>query len=291
MKKTTTALLIAVSFMLSLMAAPVSAAEGEPFLPELSDHYAYHDYIEIAVGEKIDLAPIMPSSSSGDETYPIGPRRWSSKRPEIAAVTDKGVVTALKTGFAEIVVTHTNNRVESVAESVRLFVTEGEAKTEAANILHINIGRRVSVKELLFPGRTGGTFEWAVERSFLAEVDGDGVLEGLVAGSGAVYGIYTDDDGNVTKKAAALKVAAENRTPGTRLKVTLAPGETIDPGRALFPDERQATFDCLTDKSIVATIGEDERATAGKPGDCYITVTATFLWKEELRGRLQVAVK
>jgi hypothetical protein len=273
MNKTMMALLLAVVFLFTAM--PVSAADdGDVALPPLSDGYYNHGFKEITVGETIALAPMMTKDEdTGMSASPTSTPKWTSRRPDVVSVTDKGKATALKTGTAKISVTYSTSRSEIVTQTLYLRVTDGVKKEAAANYLRINIGKTVDMKALYFPGAEG-VIQWNLTERFLATVEDDNLLTADVAGDGWITATHTDKAGNVTVKNIALEVTAEHHKLN-RYKTTLPPGETIDLIQAMFPstiESSRRSLSCRTDTVAVAAIDDDENVTTGKPGECKITV-------------------
>jgi hypothetical protein len=289
--KKTIATLLAVLFLFT--ALPVSASTEKYNEPWLSDYYENHGFMPITVGETMQLAPIMAWFDGEDEIYPVGNRTWTSRDPDIVSVTGNGVATALQTGTAKISVTFHTNRDERVTETVYLTATEGAVSVAPAYSLRIAIKTVVNVKELFFPGVKGGTFQWDVKDSFLATVDQNGLLTAVEAGSCGIVATHTDENGIATVKNISLEVEAEHHWPQNKLKTTLAPGETIDLIRAVFPDETEVAlrfYTCRSDNSHVAAIGDDQSVTAKDAGACGVTITKTFQGEERVRQTVQIVV-
>ena len=108
---------------------------------------------------------------------------WSSSKPAIATVSDKGVVTPKKAGTAKITVKTANGKKANItvkvvdAKSVKL--KEGKSKT-------LKVGKKLTLHATVSPAKVKTKLTWTSSDTKVATVSGKGVVTAKKAGTAKI---------------------------------------------------------------------------------------------------------
>lgn len=156
---------------------------------------------------------------------------WTSSQPEVASVTNSGIVTALKPGETVISVTPEELAGDPPATTVvRVFaepISSIDIGTVAASV---PVGSRVLLQATILPAHTTDQFiTWSTSDPQMASIDHYGELTGISAGTVKVYA--TSPNGLVRGETDVTVVA---RNVAHRLYVSPAGADT-NPGTEAAP--------------------------------------------------------
>ena len=243
------------------------------------------DEFDVPALENIDFAVSEPTAAVQEdvnasdpitlglkETYAINTKKlgkkltFTSSKPKVASVTDKGVVKGLKKGTAVITVK------SGEKEKARFtFKVVAAPKKVTLPFKSVTIGVKESVT--LEPTITKGShtsFTWTVKNKKIATVSENGVVKGVKAGKTTIT-VKTHNGKKarlkLTVKAAPKKVSLDIS------EATLGVGETLQ----LNPKTTEGSATTLTYTSKnkkVATVSDTGLIKAVKKGTTTITVKA-----------------
>ncbi len=243
------------------------------------------DEFDVPALENIDFAVSEPTAAAQEnvnasdpitlglkETYAINTKKlgkkltFTSSKPKVASVTDKGVVKGLKKGTAVITVK------SGEKEKARFtFKVVAAPKKVTLPFKSVTIGVKESVT--LEPTITKGShtsFTWTVKNKKIATVSENGVVKGVKAGKTTIT-VKTHNGKKarlkLTVKAAPKKVSLDIS------EATLGVGETLQ----LNPKTTEGSATTLTYTSKnkkVATVSDTGLIKAVKKGTTTITVKA-----------------
>lgn len=201
---------------------------------------------------------------------------WSSDKPEVATVDDKGVVTALTEGEAKITVTTTDGR-----KTATCTVTITSDWTSVTGVelnestIAIVIDETKTLVATITPDdATDKSVLWSSSQPEVASVDKNGKVTGLKEGKAVITATTTDKG-----KTATCTVTVTPDKP-TVTGVTLNKSETTITVKGTETLIATVTPDAATDKSVlwssshedIATVNENGKVTALKIGETVITV-------------------
>lgn len=273
-----------------LFLMPLSASADSIYARDitmLSDDYESNGTIKLKVGEKRSLSEDLISYDSEQKTYPVGTRTWTSSKPEVATVSESGVVTAHREGTAKISVVYGDNHARIITSSIRIRVVGDTVATIANATITINEGKEVDLQRLIFPGYTGKNGEairWSADKEFTAAVSAKGILEAKRYGTCKVTAVYTGTDGSQLTKTVSVTVVSEYHQTLNKASITLTAGQTIDIIRAIYPEVSDSTyqfFSCRSGDSGIVEVNGNQQITAKKAGRCTITIRDSLIYDED----------
>ena len=230
------------------------------------------------------LYPVTNISVSGNQTlvsgsttmlsYCIWPSNagtktvtWSSNKPKIASVDEKGCVTGHEIGDA--VITATADDGSGVATSVTIHVTpllvsEVKLDKESMNILPTTTGQ---ITAMVMPELANNkTLKWTSDDESVATVTQEGIVKGIHAGTANITAVTTDGS-NI---AATCKVTVD--------ALTINPKDTVlwinDTKQLEFSPSYAANNEMIWSSSnpAIAKVSENGLVTALAEGEADITV-------------------
>lgn len=172
-----------------------SAGSGDSIIFEDSgadDSIAFEreEYV-LAAGQSLELTVLSDSGAVKNSSL-----KWKSGNSAVAGVTSSGVVTAKKTGSAEISAT-----TEDGDTTIRcmIYVEDGgasalESFTLSQDTLDLTVGEKEPLEVLPYPGNlTGLRFEWKSSDTSVAKVDQQGNVTAAGEGEAVITATYTGD--------------------------------------------------------------------------------------------------
>lgn len=244
----------------------------------------------------VELAPgataALDAAVTDGAGNPVPGRRvvWASANPNIATVSERGVVTAVsagrvsiaataegKTGTASVTVVPIPARVSTVRidpDKVDLFVAAG---TNLIATPYDNRGAAIS----------GRSVVWTTNNATVAAISQSGRLTALVPGNAIITAIIDGVSGNATVNVSLVPVAKVTVTPATP---SVAAGKTI----TLTARLTDAAGNVLTGRAItwstadarIATVDQSGVVRGVRRGNVIITATS-----EGKSGGVTLAVK
>ena len=145
------------------------------------------------VGDSIDLTATVTPDNTDDQAV-----TWTSSDEEVATVDSNGKVTAISAGEAVITVTTEDG---SYTDSITIHVKEIPVNGVSLDRheLSMKTGDTASLKATVAPDNAGNkSVSWKSKNSSVAEVDGDGNVTAVSAGTTDI--IVSTEDGSYTDK-------------------------------------------------------------------------------------------
>jgi uncharacterized protein YjdB len=230
-----------------------------------------HKAQSVEVGRTVTLRPeISPQNASNKNII------WRSSDPTIATVSERGIVTGVRTGVAVITAETEDGRRQDTCEITVTFisVTGITLPEEYA----VEVGRTVSVRPTFTPSRpTNNRVTWSSSDTTIATVNNNGAVRGVR--TGAVTVSATTEDGNFTATTRVTVVESGLRVTGISLdrsEIAMIAGEdnevtlraTVLPSNAT---NRRVTWS--SSDTSVATVNSSGRIRGIKNGTATITAT------------------
>ena len=215
------------------------------------------------------VATIAPSDATNKNVT------WESDDEDVATVSDKGGVKAIKAGKATILVT-TDDGSETAECSVT--VTKKTVKVTKVTLdkksASIEIGKTVNLKATISPSTaTNKAVTWKSSNNKIATVSSKGTVKGVKKGT-AIITVTTKDGGKtatckVTVKPVAVKsVKLNKKTASVKKGKTITLKATITPSNATTK-----TVTWKTSNKKIATVTSKGIVKGVKKGTATITVT------------------
>lgn len=179
---------------------------------------------ELAAGTSRNLTLIFNPPETTDQSAV-----WASSDPEVASVTDSGLVTARKPGTATITARPTEN-VPAASTTVNVYAVPVSKITVAPLEADVTVGSRVFLQAAVEPVlHTDGGILWGTDNPAIAAVDRYGELTGVGPGTVKVFAV--SKDGSVRGE---ITVTVISRNVQHRLYVSPS-GNDVNPGTEQAP--------------------------------------------------------
>lgn len=226
-------------------------------------------YEEIVKGTKFVIVPtVLPADAINKNVT------YLSSDPEVASVDENGVVTALKGGTAEIVVTTVESSVKAVCTIVvREYVTS--VKIEGSKDI-LNVGAELKLKLVVMAeSATNKKVIWSSSNTSIATVDQTGKVTGLTPGYVVITAIAADGSG------ASDSVVIRVINPVTSItlsetKITIYVGDTHNIQAKINPENASIKGIVWTsDDENVAKVYPDGDVVGISPGRIMVHATST----------------
>jgi uncharacterized protein YjdB len=226
-------------------------------------------YEEIVKGTKFVIVPtVLPADAINKNVT------YLSSDPEVASVDENGVVTALKGGTAEIVVTTVESSVKAVCTIVvREYVTS--VKIEGSKDI-LNVGAELKLKPVVMAeSATNKKVIWSSSNTSIATVDQTGKVTGLTPGYVVITAIAADGSG------ASDSVVIRVINPVTSItlsetKITIYVGDTHNIQAKINPENASIKGIVWTsDDENVAKVYPDGDVVGISPGRIMVHATST----------------
>lgn len=220
------------------------------------------------VGEERALE--VTFAPQGCETYPIS---WSSSAPEVASVTEAGVVKALSNGNAVITATTTGgvSLTATCEVTVSTMPTSISITPESAEL---HKGEKMSLGITYYPEESVHLgIVWWSENENVAKVDASGVVTAVGNGTAVIKavpdGLTITAEATVTVTTLAEKITLDPRN------YTALPGTVFSIEATVLPeDASDKNVTWTTDNEEVATVDSNGNVTVTGIGAANITCTA-----------------
>lgn len=248
--------------------------------------------LEVEIGKTAQLtATVTPSDATNKAVT------WSSANPQIASVSDDGIVTGVATGTTLITVTSVDGgRTASCAVTVKantvavtgvnlnvdsLELVEGETETLVATVLPENA--------------TNKAVEWSSDNKSKVTVDQNGVVTAVEAGE-AFITVRTSDGGFEKSVEVIVTAKPEVVVPLTAVSIASSTGLSMVPVGAAITLTPSFTPENTTEKGLIWESSDEEVATVSggivtgrKAGTA--TIKATSSVHEDISATFVVTVE
>lgn len=221
--------------------------------------------------DKTGTLSVAVSGTTSDYTV-----NWTTKDSSIATIDSNGVVTGVKVGSTEAIVTISGSTFDTVSKSCAITVIEPTVSVSLQldkSNLNIGVNQESTLKATL-TGATG-TLTWSSSDTKIATVTDKGKVKGIAAGDAVITVTYKE--GDTTYSATCnVKVTAGVTISFAKSSYTKKAGETLDLSKQLTvtngTSAGKVTYKS-SDSAIVSV--KDGVATAVKEGSAKITATYT----------------
>ena len=202
--------------------------------------------ITIADGTSVSVTAAVAPADASNKTVV-----WSSADPEIAAVSDTGVITGMDAGETEITAASYDGTVRAVCKVTVTPVSVETVKLSAGR-LDMEVGGTQQLEVVITPSNaTNQNVTWESTDPDVVSVDEDGLVTAL--GEGAAQVTVTAEDGGVTASCEITVVKVLPRNVALNASASAAghnPNE--EPGKAV--DGSTGTKWCLDGKGNTLTL-------------------------------------
>lgn len=221
----------------------------------------------IEFGQTLTLnATVSPTNAS---TTAI---EWSSDKPDVASVSEDGVVTGGMTAGTAKITASCGGKTATCTVTVKAEIILVTSVTISPSSLELSLNQQATVTAKVSPKNADNkNVIWTVPAGAVVTVDQNGTVTAVKEGSCRL--IAKSADGNasdwITVKVTKVAVDGLTLTPST---LTLKVGETYDlvakvhPTNASIPDVAFSSS-----SSTTVSVDENGRVTAKKPGTATIT--------------------
>ncbi len=214
----------------------------------------------LAVGDKLTLkATVTPNDAETGFT-------WSSSKPSVATVTQKGKVTALKVGTAKITVKTDNGKRASCIITVKPAPTKVKLNKAKATL---GVKEKLTLKATVSPSKAYTTLTWKSSKPAVAAVSSQGVVTPKKPGT-AVITVRTKN-GKTAKATVTVKAAPKKVTLNKSGTVELKKGKRLKL-KATLPKNTASALTWTSSKPKVASVDQKGNVRALKKGTAVITV-------------------
>lgn len=214
----------------------------------------------IAVGEKLTF---QAEKKSGKVV-------WSTSNKNVAAVSQKGVVTGKKAGTAKITAA-----VKGTKVTRKVKVAKAASKVKLPSKAAMTAGDSKTLKAKFSPKGTKSLLKWKSSNKKVATVSSQGKIKALRAGTAVITATMTGKKAKSTCKITVKEkiVLAKSVTLG-QAAVGLKEGQTSQISATVLPaDTTHKAVTYATSNAGVATVSGTGLITAVKKGSAVITVT------------------
>lgn len=228
---------------------------------------------EIEEGETLQLAATVKPDDTTDKSV-----SWTTSQPNVATVSETGLVTGLSQGATVITATCGSVRATCIVTVRKAYVAVTGVELNLTT-LTIREGDEAKLEATVMPANaTDARVTWSSDNKKIANVNASGLVKGVKKGETTIYAtagdVSTSCTVNVLEKEAPVIMPTSvilNRTT-----INLNRGETFQLTASVIPAN-------TTDQSITwsssdpgaATVGENGLVTGTGKGTANITATAS----------------
>ena len=226
-------------------------------------------YEEIVAGTKFVIIPtVLPLDAENKAVT------FLSSDPEVATVDENGIVTGIRGGTCEIIVTTVESSLKATCTiKVKEFVTSIEI-IGATQYLNIDTDLQLSV-EVLSETATNKDVIWSSSNQNIATVDQTGKVTGVSEGNVVITALALDGSGvsdsvviRVIKPVTSIKLSES--------KITIYVGQTYNISATITPpDASIQRLVWTSDDESVAKVYSDGDVVGVSPGRIQVHATST----------------
>ena len=227
-----------------------------------------HDALTLYAGEKATLtATVMPGNATDKSAS------WASSDEKVAKVSQKGEVTAVGTGRAQVTATTKDGSKLTAACNVTVSA-RAESLTFDVGKKTIGIGETFMLVPVVKPEGASPRLTWKSSDPAVAYVDANGRVEGFKTGTADVTATTTDGS-NLTATCRVTVIKYVSSISLSESEISLFAGETIKLTATVNPtDATNRKLAWTSTDEAVATV-EDGTVTARGNGSALIVATST----------------
>lgn len=220
------------------------------------------------VGDEFELSPKISPSNATVKTLV-----WSSSNPNVATVTQRGVVTAVSKGSCKIIATTTDGTNISAVASVLVRQPVSSISLSSKNFV-MDMGSTQQLIPTILPSNaTSKVLQWSSSNPNVATINSMGVITAKSAGSCTVLAKATDGTGKfatctVTVIQPAKGVSISDSFSTMEVGSTKTVSATVSPANAT-----NKVVQWSSSNTAVATVSARGVVTAKAPGTCTIKAT------------------
>ena len=227
-----------------------------------------HDALTLYAGEKATLTgTVMPGNATEKSVS------WASSDDKVAKVSQKGEVTAVGTGRAQVTATTKDGSKLTAACNVTVSA-RAESLTFDVGKKTIDIGETFMLVPVVKPEGASPRLTWKSSDPAVAYVDANGRVEGFKTGTADVTATTTDGS-NLTATCRVTIIKYVSSISLSESEISLFAGETIKLTATVNPtDATNRKLAWTSTDEAVATV-EDGTVTARGNGSALIVATST----------------
>ena len=224
--------------------------------------------VEMTVGTSHKLtATVLPENATEKGVV------WESKDESIASVDQKGLVSAVKEGSTQIIVSTANGNFSAVCNViVEKEIVAVTSITLDQDVIELMVGSKYQFKATVLPDNaTNKTLVWSSDDEQIATVSSSGVVMALKEGQATIYARSLDK-----KVSASCDVFVEKakKFEFTKTSGLIGVGDKLDPvSFLLFEGEviDPSKYSVKSDKPEIALVDENSKIVGKAAGKATIT--------------------
>lgn len=220
------------------------------------------------VGDEFTLSPKISPDNATVKTLV-----WSSSNPNVATVTQRGVVTAVSKGSCKIIATTTDGTNISAVASVLVRQPVSSVSLSSKNFV-MDMGSTQQLTPTILPSNaTSKVLQWASSNPNVATINSIGVITTKSAGSCTITAKAIDGTGKyatctVTVIQPATGVSISDSFSTMEVGSTKTVSATVSPASAT-----NKIVQWTSSNTAIATVSSRGVVTAKAPGTCTIKAT------------------
>ncbi len=227
-----------------------------------------HDELTLYTGDKATLTATVKPGNTTDKSV-----SWASSNEKVVKVSQKGEVTAVGTGRAQVTATTRDGSKLTAACNVTVNA-RAESLTFDAKEKTIGIGETFMLVPTIKPEGASPKLTWKSSDPAVAYVDGNGRVEGFKTGTADITATTTDGS-NLTATCRVTVIRYVSYIGLSESEMTLFAGETKKLTATVNPtDATNRKLAWTSTDEAVATV-EDGTVTARGNGTASIVATST----------------
>lgn len=216
-------------------------------------------------------ATVLPETTTDKSVF------WKSSVPEVATVTQDGLVTAISVG--EAVITATNSAGQSDEITITVVPTPVEYITLNVNKVSLKATDEVQLIAIVSPSTaTNKAVNWETSNPEIVTVTQDGMITALIEGEATVTCTSVENpEISASCLVTVIETPSESVSITAQGSTTLKETETVQLTATVLPETTtNKTIGWSTADSAIATVDEQGLVTATGVGE--VTVTATTVY-------------
>lgn len=134
---------------------------------------------------------VLKLYSNASEIGLEGEAKWTSSNPEVASISNDGILEALKAGETTITLTVGS---ESVSVDITVLTRDEVAKVNVSGTQTLEIGKSISLNATITNSSSKAGFVWTSSDEAIARVDSTGKVTGVSGGLCTITATCADDE-------------------------------------------------------------------------------------------------
>ena len=246
---------------------------------EVKGVYVWPETLSLEVGSSSELSVIVSPKNATDRSVV-----WTSSKPSVATVSNKGLVTAVGNGEAIITATSTNGIHGQCTVTVEKQTPVTEVQV-LPSTLTLNVEASETLSTIIKPDdATDKSIAWASSRPEVATVDDNGKVTAVGNGEAIITATSVNGVQGKCTVTVVTPVTGVQVEPST---LTLKIGDTQTLSTSIKPENAtDKTIVWASSRPDVATVDNNGKVTAVGSGEAIITATST----NGIQGKCTVTV-